>query len=92
MYLWALCECLGIQNGNGYGDTCENHESDETPYCYVDKNACTAEGIVWGESSSSAFNTTFYGYSYEVCLRNPKLFFPIPKSYYPNKFGETFSN
>ena len=92
MYLWALCECLGIQNGEGYGDTCEHHESDETPYCYVDKNSCTAEGIEVFDSSNTVFNNTSIGYSYDVCLRNSKLLFSIPKSYYPNKFGETFPN
>jgi hypothetical protein len=61
---------LGIQNGAGYGDTCVNHESEEQPYCYVDKNACTAEGIEWFESSSTVFNNTSIGYSYDVCPRN----------------------
>jgi hypothetical protein len=83
---------LGIQNGVGHGDVCENHESEEQPYCYVDKNSCTAEGIEWFESSSNAIDTSSIGWSYDVCMCNPKSFFPIPKSYYPNKFGETFPN
>jgi len=60
------CRCLGIPNENGYGDTCGNHESDETPYCYVSKSACTAAGIVWGVSSSTIVGP-LVGWSYDVC-------------------------
>lgn len=63
----APCECLGMKNGQGYGDVCGNHEPDEQPYCYVDKNACTEEDIEWFESSSIFIDTTSVAYSYELC-------------------------
>jgi hypothetical protein len=80
-YPWE-CECLGVQNQDGYGDSCENHDSDEYPYenpepeeypyCYVSTSACTAAGVLWGESSSPAFDTDVIGWSYDVCSRNLK--------------------
>jgi hypothetical protein len=61
---------LGIQNGDGYGNTCANHEVEHEPYCYVNKNACTEEGIEWFESSSTVIDTTSIGYSFDICTRN----------------------
>jgi len=61
---------LGILNGHGYGDKCGNHESEDAPYCYVNKNACTEEGIKWFESKSIGIDTNNIGYSEDVCVRN----------------------
>ena len=68
-YLWE-CECLGIQNGDGYGDTCANHEVEHEPYCYVYKSVCTAAGITWFESSSTVIDATSIGYSEQLCVCN----------------------
>ena len=71
LFVWD-CECLGILNGDGYGDTCANHDhdSEHEAYCYVNKNACTEEGIEWFESSSTVIDTTSIGYSEELCVCN----------------------
>jgi hypothetical protein len=58
---------LNITNGNGYGDTCANHESETQPYCYVNKNSCHLAGIEWFESDSAVINKTSIGYSEELC-------------------------
>ena len=58
---------MGIQNGDGYGDRCENHKREDAPYCYVDRDICIAEDIEVLESGSTFIDTTFVGYSEELC-------------------------
>jgi hypothetical protein len=64
------CECLGITNGEGFGDSCSNIEDSagSNPYCYVSKVACANAGVAVEETTSTLIGTTAIGYSYEICL------------------------
>ena len=64
------CECLGVKNGDGFGDSCSNVEdsADSIPYCYVSREACTKAGVAVEETTSEVFDDAAIGYSVEVCL------------------------
>jgi len=62
------CVCAGVSNGDGFGDTCDNNEADESyPYCYVNKDICQAAGVEFFESSSNTLDTSTIGWSNAVC-------------------------
>ena len=64
------CECLGVTNSKGLGGKCEGESWVDYPYCYVDKNACTEEGIEWHAIQYPELDSFLIGYSYELCHRN----------------------
>jgi hypothetical protein len=61
---------LGIQDLEGYGNSCENVKAGEEPFCYVSKAACDYEGIAWDETTMEGVDNNIVGKSNEICGSN----------------------
>ena len=67
---------MGIEDEEGYGNSCENVKAGEQPFCYVNKAACDYQGVTWAETTMGDIDTNLVGKSLEICASNalfPKI-------------------